>query len=130
MGKLQVKSRWYERIVFLLIACLYNCDLAFYTIRKNSATRCCCHYVQLHVDRPSQTRLDTISIFGDCGLMNMDLSPCFWNLIYTAFTYITTISIWSMHTQRFLVDTQWVEDHSKDSNVRIAEVDYDLKAYY
>jgi thiosulfate/3-mercaptopyruvate sulfurtransferase len=29
-----------------------------------------------------------------------------------------------------LVDTQWVEDHSKDSNVRIAEVDYDPKANY
>ena len=27
-----------------------------------------------------------------------------------------------------LVDMQWVEDHSKDSNVRIAEVDYDPKA--
>jgi thiosulfate/3-mercaptopyruvate sulfurtransferase len=29
-----------------------------------------------------------------------------------------------------LVDTQWVEDHSKDPNVRIAEVDYDPKANY
>jgi len=29
-----------------------------------------------------------------------------------------------------LVDTQWVEDHSKESNVRIAEVDYDPKANY
>jgi thiosulfate/3-mercaptopyruvate sulfurtransferase len=29
-----------------------------------------------------------------------------------------------------LVDTQWVEDHYKDSNVRIAEVDYDPKANY
>jgi thiosulfate/3-mercaptopyruvate sulfurtransferase len=29
-----------------------------------------------------------------------------------------------------LVDTQWVEDHSMDSNVRIAEVDYDPKANY
>lgn len=29
-----------------------------------------------------------------------------------------------------LVDTQWVEDHQKDSNVRIAEVDYDPKANY
>ena len=29
-----------------------------------------------------------------------------------------------------LVDTQWVEDHLKDSNVRIAEVDYDPKANY
>jgi 3-mercaptopyruvate sulfurtransferase SseA len=29
-----------------------------------------------------------------------------------------------------LVDTQWVEDHTKDSNVRIAEVDYDPKANY
>jgi thiosulfate/3-mercaptopyruvate sulfurtransferase len=29
-----------------------------------------------------------------------------------------------------LVDTQWVEDHSKDSYVRIAEVDYDPKANY
>ena len=29
-----------------------------------------------------------------------------------------------------LVDTQWVEDHSKDSNVRIAEVDYDPRANY
>jgi thiosulfate/3-mercaptopyruvate sulfurtransferase len=28
------------------------------------------------------------------------------------------------------VDTQWVEDHFKDSNVRIAEVDYDPKANY
>src|SRR5918993_2376602 len=33
-------------------------------------------------------------------------------------------------TPRILVDTQWVEDHSKDSNVRIAEVDYDPKANY
>lgn len=29
-----------------------------------------------------------------------------------------------------LVDTQWVEDHLKDSNVIIAEVDYDPKANY
>ena len=29
-----------------------------------------------------------------------------------------------------LVDTQWVEDHLDDSNVRIAEVDYDPKANY
>jgi len=29
-----------------------------------------------------------------------------------------------------LVDTQWVEDHLNDSNVRIAEVDYDPKANY
>jgi thiosulfate/3-mercaptopyruvate sulfurtransferase len=29
-----------------------------------------------------------------------------------------------------LVDTQWVEDHLKDSNARIAEVDYDPKANY
>ena len=29
-----------------------------------------------------------------------------------------------------LVDTQWVEGHTKDSNVRIAEVDYDPKANY
>jgi thiosulfate/3-mercaptopyruvate sulfurtransferase len=29
-----------------------------------------------------------------------------------------------------LVDTQWVEVHFKDSNVRIAEVDYDPKANY
>ena len=29
-----------------------------------------------------------------------------------------------------LVDTQWVEDRQKDSNVRIAEVDYDPKANY
>jgi thiosulfate/3-mercaptopyruvate sulfurtransferase len=29
-----------------------------------------------------------------------------------------------------LVDTQWVEDHLKDSNVTIAEVDYDPKANY
>ena len=29
-----------------------------------------------------------------------------------------------------LVDTKWVEDHLKDSNVRIAEVDYDPKANY
>jgi thiosulfate/3-mercaptopyruvate sulfurtransferase len=29
-----------------------------------------------------------------------------------------------------LVDTQWVEDHQKDSSVRIAEVDYDPKANY
>jgi 3-mercaptopyruvate sulfurtransferase SseA len=49
--------------------------------------------------------------------------------MYTAFTYITTISIWSMHPE-VLVDTQWVEDHLKDSNVRIAEVDYDPKANY
>jgi 3-mercaptopyruvate sulfurtransferase SseA len=39
------------------------------------------------------------------------------------------ISIWSMHPE-VLVDTQWVEDHLKDSNVRIAEVDYDPKANY
>jgi thiosulfate/3-mercaptopyruvate sulfurtransferase len=29
-----------------------------------------------------------------------------------------------------LVDTKWAEDHLKDSNVRIAEVDYDAKANY
>lgn len=29
-----------------------------------------------------------------------------------------------------LVDTQWVEDHIDDKNVRIAEVDYDAKANY
>lgn len=29
-----------------------------------------------------------------------------------------------------LVDTKWVEDHTKDSNVRVAEVDYDPKANY
>ena len=29
-----------------------------------------------------------------------------------------------------LVDTQWVEDHLEDINVRIAEVDYDPKANY
>jgi thiosulfate/3-mercaptopyruvate sulfurtransferase len=29
-----------------------------------------------------------------------------------------------------LVDTQWVEDHLKDANVRIAEVDYDPNANY
>jgi thiosulfate/3-mercaptopyruvate sulfurtransferase len=29
-----------------------------------------------------------------------------------------------------LVETQWVEDHLKDHNVRIAEVDYDPKANY
>jgi thiosulfate/3-mercaptopyruvate sulfurtransferase len=29
-----------------------------------------------------------------------------------------------------LVDTQWVKDHTKDSNVRIAEVDYDPKPNY
>ena len=29
-----------------------------------------------------------------------------------------------------LVDTQWVEDHLKDPNARIAEVDYDPKANY
>ena len=29
-----------------------------------------------------------------------------------------------------LVDTFWVEDHIKDTNVRIAEVDYDPKANY
>src|SRR5215207_2876958 len=29
-----------------------------------------------------------------------------------------------------LVDTQWVEEHLKDSKVRIAEVDYDPKANY
>src|SRR2546426_3484325 len=29
-----------------------------------------------------------------------------------------------------IVDTQWVEDHIKDANVRIAEVDYDPKANY
>lgn len=29
-----------------------------------------------------------------------------------------------------LVDTQWVEDHQKEPNVRVAEVDYDPKANY
>jgi thiosulfate/3-mercaptopyruvate sulfurtransferase len=29
-----------------------------------------------------------------------------------------------------LVDTQWVEDHLNDNNIRIAEVDYDPKANY
>ena len=29
-----------------------------------------------------------------------------------------------------LVDTQWVEEHVKDSKVRTAEVDYDPKANY
>ena len=29
-----------------------------------------------------------------------------------------------------LVDTQWTEDHLNDSNVRIAEVDYDPKSNY
>jgi len=29
-----------------------------------------------------------------------------------------------------LVDTQWVEDHLTDRNVRIAEVDYDSSANY
>jgi len=29
-----------------------------------------------------------------------------------------------------LVDTQWVESHIHDSNVRIAEVDYDPKSNY
>ena len=29
-----------------------------------------------------------------------------------------------------LVDTQWVQDHQNDQNVRIAEVDYDRKANY
>ena len=29
-----------------------------------------------------------------------------------------------------LVDTQWIEDHINDNNVRIAEVDYDPKANY
>src|SRR5918993_3639687 len=32
--------------------------------------------------------------------------------------------------QNVLVDTQWVEDHVHDNNVRIAEVDYDPKANY
>jgi thiosulfate/3-mercaptopyruvate sulfurtransferase len=32
--------------------------------------------------------------------------------------------------QEVLVDTQWAEDHLKDSNVRIAEVDYDSNANY
>jgi len=32
--------------------------------------------------------------------------------------------------QNVLVDTQWVEDHINDNNVRIAEVDYDPKANY
>ena len=32
--------------------------------------------------------------------------------------------------QNVLVDTQWVEDHVNDNNVRIAEVDYDPKANY
>lgn len=29
-----------------------------------------------------------------------------------------------------LVDTKWVEDHIQDTNVRIAEVDYDPKSNY
>ena len=29
-----------------------------------------------------------------------------------------------------LVDTQWKEEHGNDSNVRIAEVDYDRKSNY
>ncbi len=29
-----------------------------------------------------------------------------------------------------LVDTQWVEDHLKDSKIRIAEVDYDPNSNY
>ena len=29
-----------------------------------------------------------------------------------------------------LVDTQWVQDHLNDQNVRIAEVDYDRKVNY
>ena len=29
-----------------------------------------------------------------------------------------------------LLDTQWVEDHLKDSKVRVAEVDYDREANY
>ena len=29
-----------------------------------------------------------------------------------------------------LVDTQWAEEHLNDSNVRIAEVDYDPKSNY
>src|SRR5688572_25656264 len=29
-----------------------------------------------------------------------------------------------------LVDTQWVQNHLNDQNVRIAEVDYDRKANY
>ncbi len=29
-----------------------------------------------------------------------------------------------------LVDTQWIEDHKQDSNIRIAEVDYDPKSNY
>ena len=29
-----------------------------------------------------------------------------------------------------LVDTQWTEEHINDSNVRIAEVDYDPKSNY
>src|SRR5918994_5345427 len=64
--------------------------------------------------------------------MNVDLSPCFWNIkpnIYCFHLHHHDLSMEYAHPE-VLVDTQWVEDHSKDSNVRIAEVDYDPKANY
>ena len=35
-----------------------------------------------------------------------------------------------MHSPEVLVDTNWVKDHLKDANVRIAEVDYDPTSNY
>jgi thiosulfate/3-mercaptopyruvate sulfurtransferase len=37
---------------------------------------------------------------------------------------------YGLYTSRSSVDTQWVEDHLKDSKVRVAEVDYDREANY
>ena len=64
--------------------------------------------------------------------MNVDLSPGFWNIkpnIYCFYLHHYVLNMEYAHPE-VLVDTQWVEDHSKDSNVRIAEVDYDPKANY
>jgi thiosulfate/3-mercaptopyruvate sulfurtransferase len=71
-------------------------------------------------------------MFGDCGLMNVDLSPCFWKIkrnIYCFHLHHHDLNMEYAHPE-VLVDTQWVEDHSKDTNVRIAEVEYDPKANY
>ena len=64
--------------------------------------------------------------------MNVDLSPCFWNIkpnINCFHLHHHVLNMEYAHPE-VLVDTQWVEDHSMDSNVRIAEVDYDPKANY
>lgn len=62
----------------------------------------------------------------------MDLSPCFRNIkpnIYCFHLHHHDLNMEYAHPE-VLVDTKWVEDHSKDSNVRIAEVDCDPKANY